>query len=122
MNALLTTTLLKIQASLNEHILFYLKLANKTGDITNFNINQFLKCALDLDDDFLAINKNNLRYMGYWFIDKNIHESDLGFLRRVYNNALYVADYLNWDIVSCSCGQEMMSIEEVHDKVYRIVK
>ena len=77
MNALLTTTLLKIQASLNEHILFYLKLANKTEDITTYTINRFLQCVLDLDDDFLKENKNDLKYMGYWFIGNDTRESDL---------------------------------------------
>ena len=47
MNALLTTTLLKIQASLNEQILFYQKLANRIDEIANYNINEFLRCVYD---------------------------------------------------------------------------
>ena len=35
-NALLTTTLLKIQASINEHILYYQKLASKIQNIKNY--------------------------------------------------------------------------------------
>ena len=76
-NSLLTTTLLKIQASLNEQILFYQKLANKTNEITDYTINQFLKCVLDLDDNFLSENQNDLKYMGYWFISNDIREDNL---------------------------------------------
>ena len=69
--SLLTTTLLKIQASLNEQILFYQKLANKAENISNYKINKFLKCVLDLDEKFLKENKENLKYMGFWFVDNN---------------------------------------------------
>jgi hypothetical protein len=41
-STLLTTTLLKAQASVNELVLFYQKLANKTNEITNHTINEFL--------------------------------------------------------------------------------
>ena len=77
MNALLTTTLLKIQASLNEQILFYQKLANRIDEISNYNINEFLKCVYDLDKDFLKKNLEKLKYMAYWFINNNITEKDL---------------------------------------------
>ena len=76
-NSLLTTTLLKIQASLNEQILFYQKLANRTSDITNYNINKFLKCVLDLDEEYLENNKDNLKYTGFWFKDNDTRESNL---------------------------------------------
>ena len=61
-NAILTSNILKIQASLNEIILFYLKLANRTNEITNFKINDFLKCLIELDEEYLKKLK----------IDKNI--------------------------------------------------
>ena len=76
-NSLLTTTLLKIQASLNEQILFYQKLANRTNDITNYKINNFLKCVLDLDEEYLENNKDNLKYTGFWFKDNDTRESNL---------------------------------------------
>ena len=57
-NSLLTTTLLKIQASLNEQILFYQKLANKVNNISNYTINSFLKCAVDIEN----CDKNQFKY------------------------------------------------------------
>ena len=76
-NALLTTTLLKIQASLNEQILFYLKLANRTQDILDYKINEFLRCILDLDEEFLSKNKDKLKYMAFWFKDNITRAEDL---------------------------------------------
>ena len=68
-NALLTTTLLKIQASINELIIFYQKLANRADNITNFNLNDFLKGVLDLNDDYLNKNKDLLKYKAIWFLN-----------------------------------------------------
>jgi hypothetical protein len=52
-------------------------LANKTENIINYNINRFLKCVLDLDDEFINSNRGDLKYMGYWFINNDTRESDL---------------------------------------------
>ena len=76
-NSLLTTTLLKIQASLNEQILFYQKLANRTSDINNYKINKFLKCILDVDEEYIENNRNDLKYSGFWFKDNETRENTL---------------------------------------------
>ena len=76
-NTLLTTTLLKIQASLNEQILFYLKLANKTNEISNYKINNFLQCLLNINEEFKENYKNNLPYMAFWYLDGTTREEDL---------------------------------------------
>lgn len=76
-NSILTTTLLKIQASLNEQILFYQKLANRTSDINSYKINKFLKCILDVDEEYIENNRNDLKYTGFWFRDNNTRESTL---------------------------------------------
>ena len=71
-NALLTTTLLKVQASINEQILFYQKLANKVNNISNYTINSFLKCAVDIEN----CDKNQFKYMAFWFKDNNTREEN----------------------------------------------
>ena len=76
-NAILTTTLLKVQASLNEQILFYQKLSKKINNVVNLNINNYLKCLLDIDDEFLKNNENDLKYLGFWFVNNTIDESNL---------------------------------------------
>ena len=78
-NILLTTTLLKVQASLHEQILFYLKLANKIENINleNYKLNDYLKCVLDVDDNFNATYNKKIKYIGYWFKDENTTEESL---------------------------------------------
>ena len=70
-NKILTTSLLKIQISLNEQILYYQKLSNRTKDLTNQKINDYLKCLLDIDDEFILKNRKKFKYVGFWFIDNN---------------------------------------------------
>ena len=75
-NALLTTTLLKVQASLNEQILFYQKLAKKVKNLSIFVIHSFLRCAVDIDENYYEANKNDAKYMGFWFIDNYTTEKN----------------------------------------------
>ena len=55
-------------------------------------------------------------------VQNDIHEGDIAFLKKVYDNALFVADYLSFDIVECSTNDKMESPTEIHNKVYRLVK
>ena len=43
-------------------------------------------------------------------------------MKKVYENALFVADYLSFDIVECSSNGKMDSISDIHSKVYKLVK
>ena len=76
-STLLSTTILKIQASLNEHVLFYLKLANKIGDISNYKVNEHVKCVLDFTEEFIEKNKNNFKYTALWIKDLYTNFDDL---------------------------------------------
>ena len=76
-NTLVATTLLKVQASLNEQIIFYQKLARKTDEIINYELNNFLKCLLDIDDEYLEQNLETLKYKGFWFLDNVTREDNL---------------------------------------------
>lgn len=55
-------------------------------------------------------------------IPNDIHESDLEYMKMVYDNALFVADYLNWETVECNRGDSMKPIKEIHQEVYQLVK
>ena len=54
-------------------------------------------------------------------IENDIHERDLEFMKKVYNNAMFIADYLKWDKVKCNKGNKMRSIEEIHADIYKII-
>ena len=55
-------------------------------------------------------------------VENDIYERDLSFMKKVYDSAMFVAEYLNWDIVKCDNETEMKSIDEIHEKVYSLVK
>ena len=52
----------------------------------------------------------------------DIHEQDLKFMRKVYDSALYVADYLSWEKIKCNNGNNMREIEDIHEEIYQKVK
>ena len=55
-------------------------------------------------------------------VKNDIHESDIVYMRGVYDNAMFIADYLDWDKVDCSKGEELDSIENIHQKIYQKIK
>lgn len=55
-------------------------------------------------------------------IANDIHERNLEFMKKVYNNAMFIADYLSWDRVQCNIGNKMRDINDIHEEVYSLVK
>ena len=55
-------------------------------------------------------------------IINDIHESDLEFMKHVYESSMFIANYLNWDMVDCSKGNNLKNIEEIHEEIYSLVK
>ena len=76
----------------------------------------FLTAPFDLVQSMRRARQNNDG------VQNDIHERDISFLKKVYDNALFVADYLSFDIVECSTNDKMESPSEIHNKVYRLVK
>ena len=52
----------------------------------------------------------------------DIHESNLAFMKKVYDSAMFIADYLAWDKIQCNDGNKMREIPDIHEEVYRLVK
>lgn len=55
-------------------------------------------------------------------IKNDIHERDLSFMKRVYENAMFVADYLGWNKIKCNDDNSMRSIEDINNEIYTLVK
>ena len=53
---------------------------------------------------------------------KDIHESDIEYLTKSYNNALYIANKYNWKKINCVKDGNLRSIDDIHDEIYNIVK
>lgn len=55
-------------------------------------------------------------------VANDIHEKDLEYLRKVYENALFIADYLSWDKIECGYNNTMRTEDDIHDEVYTLIK
>ena len=53
---------------------------------------------------------------------KDIHESDIEYLTKSYNNSLYIADKYNWNKINCVENENLRTIEDIHEEIYKIVK
>lgn len=52
---------------------------------------------------------------------KDIHESDLDYLEKSYNNSLYIADKYNWEKINCVEEENLRSIDSIHEDIYKVV-
>ena len=43
-------------------------------------------------------------------------------MKSVYDSAMFVADYLSWDMIKCNDGDKMRSISDIHEEIYNLVK
>ena len=52
---------------------------------------------------------------------KDIHESDLEYMKKSYDNAVYIANKYSWHTVSCVKDSALISIEDISDEIFGIV-
>ena len=55
-------------------------------------------------------------------IVNDIHERDIEFMKKVYQNAMFIARYLGWDMINCENNCQIDSVENIHNKVYQKIK
>ena len=55
-------------------------------------------------------------------VKNDIHETNLEFMKKVYDNAIFLADYLNWNKIKCNNAKTMKSKEEIHNNIYKLIK
>ncbi len=53
---------------------------------------------------------------------KDIHESDIDYLTKSYNNSLYIANKYNWNKINCVENENLRTIDDIHEEIYKIVK
>lgn len=54
-------------------------------------------------------------------IKNDIHERDLEYMRNVSDTSISIANKFNWSYVECIENNQMRSIEEIHEDVYKLV-
>ena len=75
----------------------------------------FLYAPFDLVTEMRNARKQNEG------LENDIHERDLIFMKKVYDNAMFLADYLGWTKIKCNDGNRMKSIEEIHEEIKSLV-
>lgn len=53
---------------------------------------------------------------------KDIHENDISYLEKSYNNAVGVAEKYGWHRISCVNDGNIRSIEDISNEIYEVVK
>lgn len=85
----------------------------------------FLDVPVNITKELMKDRKNKITDRE----EKDIHESDIDYLVRTYNNSKYVAEKYNWTIIDCveryidSSGgnnliYKMKSVESIHEEIY----
>jgi len=52
---------------------------------------------------------------------KDIHESDIKYLEKSYNNSLDIVDKYNWNKIKCVKNNNLRSIGSIHEEIYKLV-
>lgn len=75
-----------------------------------------------LEAPFDLVTSLRTRRQGNEGVANDIHEQNLDFMHKVYDNAMFISDYLAWDKVKCDDGKEMRTPESIHNDVYQLLK
>ncbi|WP_255547805.1 dTMP kinase [Crassaminicella indica] len=92
---------------------------------------EFKKMELPIPDEVIFLNmspevsyqlmKNRMNKINGQ-MKKDIHERDFEYLKKTYENALWVANKYHWKKIECIKNQKLKSIDEIHEEIYKIVK
>lgn len=55
-------------------------------------------------------------------IENDVFEKDIELMKKIYENAVFVANYLSWNIINCASLNEMKSIDDIHQDIKKLVK
>lgn len=55
-------------------------------------------------------------------VTNDIHERDIAYMRKVYENSMFIADYLGWDMIKCDNENSLKTALEIHENVKKMIK
>lgn len=67
------------------------------------------------------LNENRLNKINNSNI-KDIHEQDLDYLKKSYNNGRFIAEKFNWEIIECCNDGNILPLEEIQKRIYDKIK
>lgn len=50
-------------------------------------------------------------------LEKDIHEADITYLKKSYDNAVHIARNQDWEMIHCVKDGEILSVEEIHKEI-----
>lgn len=78
----------------------------------------FLDVPVKVSQELMKDRKNKINGEN----KKDIHESDIKYLEKSYNNSIYIAEKFNWIKINCVINNNLRSIEDISDEIYENVK
>ena len=118
-----TTSSLIYQSSLFENLLDVKDFVRYVEDLEYQKLGiQKPDCVIFLHAPFDLVTRMREERKDNEGVTNDIHESDLDFMRRVYYTGMFLADYLNWNKVSCEENNSLRSIQDIHEDIYRLVR
>ena len=75
----------------------------------------FLEAPFELVSE---LRKNRINYEGN---SNDIHEKNIDFMKKVYDNSISIANYLKWNKIICNANDKMKLIEDIHAEILKIV-
>ena len=82
-----------------------------------YNVRKFLDVPVNFSKKLMENRKN--KFTGEK--KKDIHESDIKYLEKSYENSLYIADKYNWNKINCVENDKLRSIDSIHEEIYNLV-
>lgn len=78
----------------------------------------FLDLPPSFADRLISARKNKITGEN----EKDIHEINRDFLQQSYENACWVAEKYHWTTISCVQNNQIKTVSEIHELVYRALK
>lgn len=78
----------------------------------------FLDVPVEISENLMKDRKNKINGEN----KKDIHESDINYLKKSYENSLYIANKYDWTKIECVKNNELKSIEDIGFEIYEKVK
>lgn len=54
-------------------------------------------------------------------VKKDVYERDIKLMKKVYDNSMFVAGYLDFDVVKCDLNGNLRSIDDIQDEIRKII-
>ena len=70
---------------------------------------------------FELVNKLRTERIDNDGIANDIYEKSTKHMKKIYDNSLFVAKYLSWNIIECSENGKMKDINTIHNEIYKLV-